>query len=280
MDVKFILVEIANNKISYKIRNDGAIFSDKIDTILHKNLVDFFNEDDKSKILSSYGISNAPAFLTKGESVFSIFLVLFITCLFVAIPLSQTRVSILSYIQPGGILIFPITFVFLDSMNEIFGRKKGRLAVIIASISLTIASAFIFISLKLNGVDTTTHTSFVAVYTNLPYLLLINAICVLLADNFNNFIYNKLKAHLRGNYLMFRCFVSTVIWQLVYSIVWILSFYYGELTLETKLSYILNNYEFKVLFILIICMPLTLASVWLAKRYIYDIKKKQSYIKK
>jgi uncharacterized PurR-regulated membrane protein YhhQ (DUF165 family) len=166
-------------------------------------------------------------------------------------------------------------------MNEIFGRKKGRLAVIIASISLTIASAFIFISLKLNGVDTTTHTSFVAVYTNLPYLLLINAICVLLADNFNNFIYNKLKAHLRGNYLMFRCFVSTVIGQLVYSIVWILSFFYGKLTLETKLSYILNNYEFKVLFSLIICMPLTLASVWLAKRYIYMIsRKKQSYIKK
>jgi len=274
MDVKFILVDIANNKISYKIRDGGAVFSDKVDTILHKNLVDFFSEDDKSKILASYGVSDAPVFLTKGESVFTILLTLFITCLFVAIPLSQTKVTILSYIQPGGILIFPITFVFLDSINEIFGRKKGKLAVATASLSLAIGSAFISISLRLSGVEATTHASFIAVYNDLPYLLLINSICVLLADNFNNIIYNNLKAHLRGSYLLFRCFVSTVIGQLIYSIVWILAFYHDKLEWNEKLIYILNNYEFKVLYSLVICAPLTLFTVWLAKKYIYDTRVK------
>jgi queuosine precursor transporter len=270
MDVRFILVDIANNKISYKIRDGGAVFSDKVDTILHKNLVDFFSEDDKSKILASYGISDAPVFLTKGESVLTILLTLFITCLFVAIPLSQTKVTILSYVQPGGILIFPITFVFLDSINEIFGRKKGKLAVSTASLSLAIGSAFISISLRLSGVESTSHANFIAVYSNLPYLLLINAVCVLLADNFNNVIYNNLKAHLRGGYLLFRCFISTVIGQLVYSVVWILAFFHNKLEWHEKLIYILNNYEFKVLYSLVICAPLTLLTVWLAKKYIYD----------
>ncbi|WP_440514937.1 queuosine precursor transporter [Serratia sarumanii] len=274
MDVKFILVGIANNKISYKIRDGGAVFSDNVDSILHKNLVDFFSEEDKSKILASYGISDAPAFLTKGESIFTILLTLFITCLFVAIPLSQTKVAILSYIQPGGIIIFPITFVFLDSINEIFGRKKGKLAIITASVSLAIASIFIFFSLKLKGVETASHANFIAVYTNLPRLLLINSICVLLADNFNNIIYNNLKAHLRGSYLLFRCFISTIIGQLVYSIVWILAFYYDRLEWNEKITYILNNYEFKVIFSLLICAPLTLFTVWLAKTYIYGVKRK------
>ncbi|HAT4518992.1 TPA: queuosine precursor transporter [Serratia marcescens] len=274
MDVRFILVGIANNKISYKIRDGGAVFSDNVDSILHKNLVDFFSEEDKSKILASYGISDAPVFLTKGESIFTILLILFITCLFVAIPLSQTKVAILSYIQPGGILIFPITFVFLDSINEIFGRKKGKLAIITASVSLAIASIFIFFCLKLKGVETASHANFIAVYTNLPRLLLINSICVLLADNFNNIIYNNLKAHLRGSYLLFRCFISTIIGQLVYSIVWILAFYHDRLEWNEKITYILNNYEFKVIFSLIICAPLTLFTVWLAKTYIYGAKKK------
>lgn len=274
MDVRFILVGIANNKISYKIRDGGAVFSDNVDSILHKNLVDFFSEEDKSKILASYGISDAPVFLTKGESIFTILLTLFITCLFVAIPLSQTKVAILSYIQPGGIIIFPITFVFLDSINEIFGRKKGKLAIITASVSLAIASIFIFFSLKLKGVETVSHANFIAVYTNLPRLLLINSICVLLADNFNNIIYNNLKAHLRGSYLLFRCFISTIIGQLVYSIVWILAFYYDKLEWNEKITYILNNYEFKVIFSLIICAPLTLFTVWLAKTYIYGAKRK------
>ncbi|HGM5604093.1 queuosine precursor transporter [Serratia ureilytica] len=274
MDVRFILVGIANNKISYKIRDGGAVFSDNVDSILHKNLVDFFSEEDKSKILASYGISDAPVFLTKGESIFTILLTLFITCLFVAIPLSQTKVAILSYIQPGGIIIFPITFVFLDSINEIFGRKKGKLAIITASVSLAIASIFIFFSLKLKGVETVSHANFIAVYTNLPRLLLINSICVLLADNFNNIIYNNLKAHLRGSYLLFRCFISTIIGQLVYSIVWILAFYHDKLEWNEKITYILNNYEFKVIFSLIICAPLTLFTVWLAKTYIYGAKRK------
>ena len=274
MDVRFILVGIANNKISYKIRDGGAVFSDNVDSILHKNLVDFFSEEDKSKILASYGISDAPVFLTKGESIFTILLTLFITCLFVAIPLSQTKVAILSYIQPGGIITFPITFVFLDSINEIFGRKKGKLAIITASVSLAIASIFIFFSLKLKGVETVSHANFIAVYTNLPRLLLINSICVLLADNFNNIIYNNLKAHLRGSYLLFRCFISTIIGQLVYSIVWILAFYHDRLEWNEKITYILNNYEFKVIFSLIICAPLTLFTVWLAKTYIYGAKRK------
>ncbi|BEM31295.1 queuosine precursor transporter [Serratia ureilytica] len=274
MDVRFILVGIANNKISYKIRDGGAVFSDNVDSILHKNLVDFFSEEDKSKILASYGISDAPVFLTKGESIFTILLTLFITCLFVAIPLSQTKVAILSYIQPGGIIIFPITFVFLDSINEIFGRKKGKLAIITASVSLAIASIFIFFSLKLKGVETASHANFIAVYTNLPRLLLINSICVLLADNFNNIIYNNLKAHLRGSYLLFRCFISTIIGQLVYSIVWILAFYHERLEWNEKITYILNNYEFKVIFSLLICAPLTLFTVWLAKTYIYGAKRK------
>ncbi|HBC5194965.1 queuosine precursor transporter [Serratia ureilytica] len=274
MDVRFILVGIANNKISYKIRDGGAVFSDNVDSILHKNLVDFFSEEDKSKILASYGISDAPVFLTKGESIFTILLTLFITCLFVAIPLSQTKVAILSYIQPGGIIIFPITFVFLDSINEIFGRKKGKLAIITASVSLAIASIFIFFSLKLKGVETVSHANFIAVYTNLPRLLLINSICVLLADNFNNIIYNNLKAHLRGSYLLFRCFISTIIGQLVYSIVWILAFYHDRLEWNEKITYILNNYEFKVIFSLIICAPLTLFTVWSAKTYIYGAKRK------
>ncbi|WJD90476.1 queuosine precursor transporter (plasmid) [Serratia marcescens] len=274
MDVRFILVGIANNKISYKIRDGGAVFSDNVDSILHKNLVDFFSEEDKSKILASYGISDAPVFLTKGESIFTILLTLFITCLFVAIPLSQTKVAILSYIQPGGIIIFPITFVFLDSINEIFGRKKGKLAIITASVSLAIASVFIFFSLKLKGVETVSHANFIAVYTNLPRLLLINSICVLLADNFNNIIYNNLKAHLRGGYLLFRCFISTIIGQLVYSLVWILAFYHDRLEWNEKITYILNNYEFKVIFSLIICAPLTLFTVWLAKTYIYGAKRK------
>ncbi|VEA67170.1 conserved hypothetical integral membrane protein [Serratia plymuthica] len=269
MSMKFILVDIQEDVISYKVKADGAVFTEKPIIMLHKNLIDFFDDNDKSKILSICNINDSTTHNIKKEWSFAILLSLFITCLFSSIPFSQMKVNILTYLQPGGILIFPITFVFLDAINEVYGRRKGKTAVYCAAFSLTIASLFIHISMQLSPVDSVMKDSFIRVFENLPKLLIINAICVLLADSFNNFIYNALKGLLRGNYLALRCIISTVIGQLIYSIVWISIFFSGKLPFEKKVEYIIDNYEFKVIFCIIVCMPLTVMCVGIIKKYIY-----------
>lgn len=267
--VRFFLVSTENGKIAYKVSKDGAIFYDTPNILMTRNLVDYFSDDDKDKILSLCDISEGSKLKTKESYLLVLISALFLTCLFSAIPLSQTKATIFNSIQPAGILIFPLTFAFLDTINEVFGRKQGRASVYIASTCMAISASFIFISLGFISQEVAEHNSFVTVFKELPRLLLINSLCVLIADTINNFTYNFLKGYLRGKLLALRCFCSTLIGQFFYSITWIFLFFFEKLSTEEKLSYIFANYGFKVLYGLAICTPLTLLTVYIVKRVLY-----------
>ncbi|MER5130227.1 queuosine precursor transporter [Serratia marcescens] len=267
--IKFFLVSINNEKIAYKVSKDGAIFYDSPKALMTRNLVDYFNEEDRDKILSLCDISNNSKLKTKESYLLVLIFALFLSCLFSAIPLSQTKSFIFNSIQPAGILIFPLTFIFLDTINEVFGRKQGRLAVYTASACMAISAAFITISLNFIVQQTTEHDSFITVFKELPKLLIINSLCVLIADTVNNFTYNLLKGYLRGKLLALRCYCSTLIGQFFYSITWIFLFFFEKLSTEEKISYIFANYGFKVLYGLAVCTPLTLLTVYIVKRVLY-----------
>ncbi|BEO39357.1 TPA: queuosine precursor transporter [Serratia marcescens] len=267
--IKFFLVSINNEKIAYKVSKDGAIFYDSPKALMTRNLVDYFNEEDRDKILSLCDISNNSKLKTKESYLLVLIFALFLSCLFSAIPLSQTKAFIFNSIQPAGILIFPLTFIFLDTINEVFGRKQGRLAVYTASACMAISAAFITISLNFIVQQTTEHDSFITVFKELPKLLIINSLCVLIADTVNNFTYNLLKGYLRGKLLALRCYCSTLIGQFFYSITWIFLFFFEKLSTEEKISYIFANYGFKVLYGLAVCTPLTLLTVYIVKRVLY-----------
>lgn len=267
--INFFLVSIKNGKIAYKVSKDGAIFYDSPKALMTRNLVDYFSEEDRDKILSLCDIPKNTKLKTKESYLLLLFFALFLSCLFSAIPLSQTKVSILNSIQPAGILIFPLTFVFLDTINEIFGRKQGRFAVYTASACMAVSALFINISLNFINQETIEHDSFITVFKELPKLLIINSLCVLIADTVNNFTYNILKGYLRGKLLALRCFCSTLIGQFFYSITWIFLFFFEKLSTEEKISYIFSNYGFKVLYGLAVCTPLTLLTVYIVRRVLY-----------
>lgn len=267
--IRFFLISTKNGKIAYKVSKDGAIFYDTPNVLMTRNLVDYFSDDERDEILSLCDISENSKLKTKESYLLVLLFALFLTCLFSAIPLSQTKATIFNSIQPAGILIFPLTFVFLDTINEAFGRRQGRASVYIASTCMAISAAFIFISLSFIDKETAEHNSFVTVFKELPKLLLINSLCVLIADTVNNFTYNFLKGYLRGELLALRCFSSTLIGQFFYSITWIFLFFFEKLSTEEKISYIFTNYGFKVLYGLAICTPLTLLIVHIVKRILY-----------
>lgn len=267
--IRFFLVSTSNGKIAYKVSKDGAVFYDTPNVLMTRNLVDYFSEEDRDRILSLCDISKNSKLKTKESYLLVLIFALFLSCLFSAIPLSQTKASILNSIQPAGILIFPLTFVFLDTINEVFGRRQGRASVYIASTCMAISAAFIITSLNFINQETAEHDSFITVFKELPKLLIINSLCVLIADTVNNFTYNFLKGYLRGRLLALRCFCSTLIGQFFYSVTWIFLFFFEKLSTEEKISYIFANYGFKVLYGLAICTPLTLLTVYIVKRVLY-----------
>ncbi|QUM88666.1 hypothetical protein HWV03_07535 [Moritella sp. 36] len=60
------------------------------------------------------------------QTFLSALFTLFITFLLLAIPMSPDPVTTFNTVQPAGILIFPLTFIIIDSVNELFGYRENK----------------------------------------------------------------------------------------------------------------------------------------------------------
>ncbi|AHF76956.1 hypothetical protein Sant_1904 [Sodalis praecaptivus] len=252
-----ILEKITNNNISYRVKKGGHIFRDSADSLVRNHLIDFFSAHDRHTILVSCSLSPLDLNRYKEFTIFIVLLTLFVSSLLIAIPLSPNTISVFSGLQPGGILIFPLSFAFLDTINEIFGRKHARNTVLICACALLLAAGGIWLSLQLPGENPEQTKHYQATFSPLPWLFFINFICLLTADNANNYIYSRFKELCNGHYLVFRCLVSTLIGQFLYSLIWILMFFTTRMPLGDMLHYVLSNYLFKVVYSLLVCIPIT-----------------------
>lgn len=264
----FKLIDVNENIVSYMVSNGSTIFKENTKNIVIRNLFEFFSENDRERILSSLPDKQKQNHMTRRLYLYTFLLCLYMLSFMCSIPLSQNEIKIFSYIQPGGILIFPLSFVFIDSINEIFGRKHAKIAVHIICICLILGAFSFYISNMLVGLNLTKSSAFSLVYSNLPRLLIINAICVIVADSVNNYCYSHLRYYSRGKLFLLRCAVSTIIGQLLYSVIWILVFFHGTIPLIAQISLIISNYEFKFLYGFIFCLPLTFSIVFTIKKLI------------
>lgn len=264
-----MFLEKASSKvICYRVKEDGAIFHETPDNMVKKNLIDFFSEQDKSEIIAYSSLN--PISLKHGREslIFMVLVSLFLTTLFIAIPLSPNLVNVFGYNQPGGILIFPLSFFLLDAINEVYGRKHARNLILIGALSLLFASFSISLSLNLTPINPAKGEHYTFVFSNLPHLLIINAVCLFFADSVNNIIYSKMKLFFHGGFLLLRCLVSIVFGQFLYSAIWIFLFFGTELGWVGGLNYVLSNYYFKLIYSLFVCIPLTYFTV-ISIRYYY-----------
>lgn len=255
-----MILEKADSKIvNYRVKKGGHVFRDTPVNLVQQHIVDDFSPKDRKMILSSYTLS--PTTERKQFNIYACLLSLLITTLLIAIPLSPFKISIFSSLQPAGILFFPFSFAILDTINEFFGRKHACFTVYMVAVMLLFAAMMIFISLHLDFPSKKINALHQAIYENLPKLLLINCICLLIADNTNNFVFSKLKHLCNGRYLALRCLISTVIGQFLYSLIWISLFFNSKLQTPALINYIIDNYAFKLVYSLSVCIPCTILAV-------------------
>ncbi|WP_337263659.1 MULTISPECIES: hypothetical protein [unclassified Serratia (in: enterobacteria)] len=106
------LEKVSNKVVRYKVKKNGATFHETPDNMVKKNLIDFFSEQDRSEIIAYSSLN--PISLRQGREALTFMMLsaLFLVTLFIAIPLSPNLINILGYKQPGGILIFPLSFFY------------------------------------------------------------------------------------------------------------------------------------------------------------------------
>ena len=173
--------------------------------------------------------------------------------------------------QTLGNVLFGASFLATDMLSEFYGKKSSKKAVlvgIITSISFVLLSNSWLLYDVTNGID----GAFIQIFSSTPRIMLSSLLVYAISQTFDVYIYHKWwdfttkKYNDRKKFLWLRNNGSTLISQLLNSLLFTIFAFYGVYDNKTLFSIFLSSYV-----IFIITSILDTPVIYLA-RYLYDKK--------
>lgn len=195
-----------------------------------------------------------------------------ITGLFVAVLLISNVVStkILQlgpFTFDGGTIIFPLSYIFGDILTEVYGYKKSRQVIWIGFFSALLMSLVFIIVGKLPAAeDWPNQAAYDAVLGLTPRIVIASLIAYFAGEFSNSYTLAKMKILTRGRWLWTRTVGSTIVGELVDTILFCAIAFWGVLPTGLLISVIISNYIFKA-GIEIIFTPLTYHIIGFLKKH-------------
>ncbi|MFA6391421.1 MAG: queuosine precursor transporter [Patescibacteria group bacterium] len=175
--------------------------------------------------------------------------VLFVSVLLISNIVSTKIIDLGFFSFDGGTLIFPLSYIFGDILTEVYGFRQSRKVIWLGFICALLMSVTIILIGKLPADPNWTNQNAYDVILGLTPRLVIASLIAYFAGEFSNaIILAKLKIRTKGRWLWSRTIASTVIGQLIDSLLFIVIAFSGILPKELLISLIISNYVFKLAF--------------------------------
>lgn len=202
---------------------------------------------------------------------------LFVGVLLLSNILSSKMVSIYKFDFDGGTLLFPLSYIFGDILTEVYGYKVSRRVIWTGFIMLCIMSLNIyFVSILPSHIDWKMQNDFDNILLQMPRIAVASLLGYFLGEYSNSVILSKMKVLTKGKHLWMRTIGSTLVGELLDSVVFVMVAFAGLFSWSTLFNIMLSNYLFKT-FIEIIFTPITYKIVFFIKHkenvdvYDYDV---------
>ncbi|OGT42075.1 MAG: hypothetical protein A3F42_07395 [Gammaproteobacteria bacterium RIFCSPHIGHO2_12_FULL_37_34] len=180
---------------------------------------------------------------------YSLFAILLITAQLAANVLGPRTIVLGPFLLPGGIWSFPLTFFLWDIVTEVYGFQRARQLILYYLIGEIFFAVLIDFGLRMQAASTVQHPQYYAdVLGSVFRLSMSMVIAVILGDYVNCYVLDRLKTYTQGKYLWMRLIGSTALGELVTSLIWVVSFYFGKAHHPDVLRLIFSQYIIKVLF--------------------------------
>jgi len=191
-----------------------------------------------------------------------------ITGLFVGVLLISNIASVkLVILGPftfdGGTLLFPLSYIFGDILTEVYGYRASRKVIWTGFICAGLMTLTLWLVGKLPGPEDWTsgqQEAYTSILTPVTRIVIASLIAYLAGEFSNSYILAKIKIATSGRYLWVRTISSTLIGQLIDTIIFCLIAFYGIWPVEVLIAVVVSNYIFKCSFE-ILATPLTYGAV-------------------
>jgi uncharacterized integral membrane protein (TIGR00697 family) len=198
--------------------------------------------------------------------IYDITVVLFVVVLLVSNIVSTKIVGLGPFTFDGGTLLFPIVYIFGDVLTEVYGFKLARRAIWLgfSSLFFMVAVFWLIGALPAAG-DWGAQGAYETILLATPRIALGSMIAYWFGSISNSYIMARMKVWTSGRHLWARTIGSTVVGEMVDTLLFCMIAFYGLFPGELLISIIVSNYIFKVLYE-VTATPLTYTVIKIYKR--------------
>lgn len=193
----------------------------------------------------------------------------FIVSLVLANTLGTKITTLLGVRVSVGIFFIPLMFLITDIIAEVHGRNKANEFVLISIAVLLFTLVMAYFSIKLPANQTWgNQEAFASVFGSSLRMIVASVIAFIFSQFHDVWAFHFLKNKTKGKYLWLRNNVSTVISQLIDTVLFMFIAFYNltpKFTVPFIISLIIPYWLFKVLFALV-DTPFIYAGVWWLKK--------------
>lgn len=172
---------------------------------------------------------------------------LFVASLLISNVIASKIVDVWGLHIPAAVFVFPITFLVTDTINEIWGKKTAQEVVILGFLMNIVLIFFIYLAQILPPAPFYEHQeAFEAVLGAVPQVVAGSLAAYIVSQLHDIWAFNLWKRITRGKHLWLRNNLSTIVSQLLDSIIFISVAFWGQYYIEEIGILIMNQFLVKI----------------------------------
>jgi len=145
-----------------------------------------------------------------------------------AVKVSVFNLGFSKFTGPSGVLVFSITYLLTDVVNEKFGRKETQRMIIIALISQIAMVFFFWLGSALPPAPFwSIQSTWEQIFGLVPRITFASWVAFLISENFDAYVFNLFRRLTKGKFLWMRNVFSSIPALLLDSLIFIPIAFYG-----------------------------------------------------
>lgn len=195
--------------------------------------------------------------MDKKLKLYDLTLGLFVTVLLISNIVSTKIVVLGPFTFDGGTLLFPIIYIFGDILTEVYGFRGSRRIIWTGFFALILMSlVFWVVGILPPARDWNYQKEYETILMFAPRIALASMIAYWIGEFTNSYVLSRMKVWTKGKFLWMRTIGSTVVGELMDTLIFCTIAFWGTISNALLLSVIISNYVFKVLYE-VIATPIT-----------------------
>lgn len=164
----------------------------------------------------------------KPDAIIGVYVALIICSNILAYKLATFDLGFATFFAPAATIIFAVTFLLTDVVNEKFGRKETQKMIFIAFIAQIATAFFIWLSISLTPAPFWQDQEiFSKILGFAPRIMLASWIAFLISENVDAYIFSWFKTKTKGKHLWMRNAFSSIPSMALDSVIFVSIAFYG-----------------------------------------------------